>query len=173
MDGGPGAIRTPDPQIRSLTAAVESKGKILQPAVNCVVSNQSVTKSVQTETGSENKNPSALAGATGVDVQSVTLFDYVTLTRLQAASALAGAIAACDSEDRIPFLELLLQELRPGWPQVPFLCELVEEAGFWADRASRAELKAYCLSCYQRMRPDDQAAFLAYVHQGRRRDGLS
>ncbi|MDO5371098.1 hypothetical protein [Paracoccus sp. (in: a-proteobacteria)] len=62
-------------------------------------------------------------------------------------------------------MERLLEELRPGWPQVPFLCGLMEEAAFWADRASRAELKAYCLASYQRMTPADQAAFLGYVQQ--------
>ena len=61
--------------------------------------------------------------------------------------------------------ERLLEELRPGWPQVPFLCGVMEEAGFSADMASRVELKAYCLASYQRMTPADKAAFLGYVQQ--------
>ncbi|MBB1498478.1 hypothetical protein [Paracoccus sp. MC1862] len=78
---------------------------------------------------------------------------------------MVDALLACDHYDRVPFLEALLDELRPGWPQTPFLCGLMEEAGFWADMASRAELKAYCLASYQRMTPADQAAFLGYVQQ--------
>ncbi|WP_135058839.1 hypothetical protein [Paracoccus salipaludis] len=115
---------------------------------------------------SKNENPGALAGATGADLHSSAFTHDHTLNRLRTASALACAVAACDSDDRVPFLERLLEELRPGWPQVPFLCGVMEEAGFWADMASRVELKAYCLASYQRMTPADQAAFLGYV-QGR------
>ncbi len=114
----------------------------------------------------ENENPGALAGATGADLHSSAFTDNHTLNRLRTASALACAVAACDPDDRVLFLERLLEELRPGWPQVPFLCGLMEEAGFWADRASRAELKAYCLASFRRMPRADQAAFLGYVQQG-------
>ena len=78
---------------------------------------------------------------------------------------MAHATAACEPDDRVPLLERLLDELRPGWPQVPFLCGVMEEAAFWADMASRVELKAYCLATFQRMTPADQAAFLGYVQQ--------
>ena len=118
---------------------------------------------MQTEAESENENPGALAGATGSYVKNIEVSDQNTFNRLQTATSLACAIAACDPDDRVPFLERLLEELRPGWPQVPFLCGLMEEAGFWADRASRVELKAYALACYQRMSPADQVAFLGYV----------
>lgn len=115
--------------------------------------------------GQANENPGALAGATGASAETIETTEAHTLNRLRTASALACAVAACDPEDRVLFLERLLEELRPGWPQVPFLCGLMEEAGFWADRASRAELKAYCLASFQRMPPVDQAAFLGYVQQ--------
>lgn len=112
-----------------------------------------------------NENPGALAGATGAELHSSAVTHDHTLNRLRTASALACAVAACDPDDRVPFLERLLEELRPGWPQVPFLCGVMEEAGFWADMASRVELKAYCLASYRRMTPADQAAFLGYVQQ--------
>lgn len=118
------------------------------------------------ENGSANENPGALAGATGAELHSSAFTDEFTLKRLRSATALAHAAAACEPDDRVPLLERLLDELRPGWPQVPFLCGVMEEAAFWADMASRVELKAYCLATFQRMKSSDQAAFLDYV-QGR------
>ncbi|MDO5613637.1 MAG: hypothetical protein Q4G14_10415 [Paracoccus sp. (in: a-proteobacteria)] len=51
INGGPGAIRTPDPQIRSLSVGIDSVEKKLQPTVGESVSVQGVKKPLQTEIG--------------------------------------------------------------------------------------------------------------------------
>ena len=107
-NGGPGAIRTPDPQIRSLTLGFESQGKISQPALNSAHSDQWVTKSVQTDADPENENPGALAGATGADLRSGRVADEDSLKRIEAARALAAVVSDCDPRDRVPLLKRLL-----------------------------------------------------------------
>ena len=72
------------------------------------------------------------------------------------------AVLACDPRDRIPLMERFIEALRPGQPIAAF-ASIMEEASFWADMASTAELKAYALACYNRMAPSDRAAFLNYV----------
>lgn len=49
-----------------------------------------------------------------------------------------------------------------GSPGTYFLGPM-DEAIFWADRASRNELKAYALASFRRMSASDQAAFLRHV----------
>lgn len=75
------------------------------------------------------------------------------------------AVLACDPDDRLELLERFYEALRPGFPIIP-LDSIMEEAGFWADRASATELKAYALACYNRLSPSHQSDFLNYV-QGR------
>ena len=43
---------------------------------------------------------------------------------------------------------------------------VMSEASFWADMASRAELKAYALACWQRMPAEDRVAFIDYLAKG-------
>ena len=83
-----------------------------------------------------------------------------------AAMALADAAADCPPAIRARLLERLLDAYRPAWPQVPFLCGLMDEARFWADMASRAELKAYALACWEAMPEADRLAFLTYISGG-------
>ena len=49
---------------------------------------------------------------------------------------------------------------------IPALFGVMDEAAFWADMAAPAELDAYCLACFNRMKPSRQADFLGFV-QGR------
>ncbi len=77
--------------------------------------------------------------------------------------ALADAAAECPADIRARLLERLLEAYRPAWPQVPFLGGLMEEARFWADMASRAELKAYALACWEAMPEADRKAFIVYI----------
>lgn len=77
--------------------------------------------------------------------------------------ALADAAAECPADIRARLLERLLEAYRPAWPQVPFLAGLMEEARFWADMASRAELKAYALACWEAMPEADRKAFIVYI----------
>ncbi len=55
--------------------------------------------------------------------------------------------------------------VQAGPPIAPLLGAL-DEAAFWADMAAPEELDAYCLTSFQRMRPERQKAFLEFV-QGR------
>ncbi|RKS52164.1 hypothetical protein BDE18_1467 [Paracoccus pantotrophus] len=112
--------------------------------------------------GAAKENPGALAGATGTDLKSFwSWFDH-NLKRQIAASELVSALLNCAPEDRVPFLEILLDQLRPGWPQ-SLLIDLMREARWWVTNASRAERKAYCLACHEGMPEDDQRSFVAYI----------
>lgn len=71
---------------------------------------------------------------------------------------------ACDPCDRVPLLELFLDNLRGGEP-TPLMSGIMAEAGFWADWASTDELKAFCLASFTRLSAADQRAFLAYVQR--------
>lgn len=110
----------------------------------------------------ENENPGALAGASGVNQLGKSFKTEEYRKRAEAATALCHAIAECEPEDAAPILEAALLSMSAGWP-VPPLLGLMDEAAFWADFATGAERKAYCLACYTRMPAADQAAFLAYV----------
>ncbi len=84
------------------------------------------------------------------------------LTQLELASMAYAALSALDPDARLPVFKSAGGELTTHSP-VPPLLGLMDEASFWADLASRNELKAYALACYKRMPPKDQAAFWAHV----------
>ncbi len=109
------------------------------------------------------ENPGALAGATG-DFEIGEWFARIdhNLKRESSARALAQAVADCDPDDRLPFLERIIEGLRPGQPSVGF-GPIMVEARDWASWASRTELKAYCLAAYEAMSGRDQAAFLGHL----------
>ena len=111
---------------------------------------------------SENENPGALAGATGDQNKAASFKREHYRNRAGAATALCHAIAECDPADACEIMEAAYGSLRAGMPIAPF-DGIMEEAAFWADFATRQELKAYCLACYRSMSASDQAAFLAYV----------
>ena len=82
------------------------------------------------------------------------------------AHALIEAVLNCDHEDRLPFIEAILNGLRAGLPGAPF-GPIMAEATFWADQASRSELKAYCAASFARLDPDDQDAFRSFISERR------
>lgn len=82
------------------------------------------------------------------------------------AHALIETVIDCDPPDRLPFLEAILQGLRAGMPIAAF-GQIMREANFWAENASRAELKAYCAASFAHMPPKDQDAFRAFLDQER------
>jgi hypothetical protein len=86
-------------------------------------------------------------------------------TNLPPAMALVLAIVKCDRLDACEIMEQVLEELALDMPIPPFL-GIMDQAAFWADMATQREAKAYALACYNRLTPDNQAAFLNYV-QGR------
>ncbi|CAM3553478.1 hypothetical protein PANO111632_21195 [Paracoccus nototheniae] len=111
-------------------------------------------------------NPGAGATASGADMQSWRDWSDNTVDRVFAARNFSEALIDCDPEDRLDLLEYAHEFLRAGMPMVPF-GGVMDQAAFWADIASRTELKAYCLACYTRLSPRDQRAFLAYVQGGK------
>ncbi|AUH65314.1 hypothetical protein [Paracoccus zhejiangensis] len=110
----------------------------------------------------ENENPDAQAGAIGADLHS--WFEWIenNTRRESAARVLARAVADCDPSNRLPFLEIMIEALRPGQP-LPIFNAIMTEAREWAAWASRAELKAYCTTSFARLTPDDRAAFLSFA----------
>ena len=87
------------------------------------------------------------------------------MTCITPTRAFVDALFDMDPADRLPLIEIVLDDLRAGQP-VPSFMGIMAEASHWADWASRAELKAYALACFRRMAPADQRAFLDHV-QGR------
>lgn len=110
------------------------------------------------------ESPSALAGATGADIQEWFSWIDNIIAREDAAIALVQAIADCPAADRLPFLEAMIEALRAGAP-IPAFGSVMAEARDWAAWACRAELKAYGLACYEAMSRRDQAAFLAHIER--------
>lgn len=84
------------------------------------------------------------------------------LNRSIAAVELIEAVLDCAPRDRVLFLETILDQIRPGWPR-SFNIDVMQEASWWADTATRPELKAYALTCYRRLSRDDKQAFLTYI----------
>lgn len=82
------------------------------------------------------------------------------------AHALVQAALDCDQTDRLPFLEAILDGLSAGMPVAVF-GQIMAQAHFWAERASRAERKAYCVACFASLDPEDQDAFRAFISERR------
>ncbi|MBN2629102.1 MAG: hypothetical protein JXR75_01020 [Rhodobacteraceae bacterium] len=111
--------------------------------------------------GSANENPGALAGATGADQFKSGIPEYYS-TNLSPTMALCLAIVKCDPHDAALIIEKALSDLTFGEPR-PTLFHVMDDASWWADYATPAELKAYALACFNRLSGADQRAFLAYV----------
>jgi hypothetical protein len=77
-------------------------------------------------------------------------------------------LGGLDDEQRIAAADRMNEMsvmLGAGMPTAPLFSHM-DQAVFWADLATQAELKAYALACFNRLRPTDQAAFLGYVQRG-------
>ena len=107
-------------------------------------------------------NPGALAGATEAKVEKFWEWFDSNVKRQAGASRIIEAVLSCDPEDRVLFLETILDQIRPGWPK-SFNIDVMEEAGWWADTATTPERKAYMLACYRRLSRTDKEAFLTYI----------
>lgn len=92
----------------------------------------------------------------------VTAEDARNMRREAQAHALISALMDCEPDDRLPFLEALMEGLRAGAP-LPFFGRVMDEARFWAKTASRAERKAYCAAIFENLSPVDQDAFRAFI----------
>ena len=88
--------------------------------------------------------------------------EYERLTRLDSLAAdFARATAALPAEERLNMIEGALDIIRAGMPTV-IHGTIMEQARFWAERAARAEIKAFAAACFVQMSKADQAAFLEY-----------
>lgn len=84
------------------------------------------------------------------------------LNRALATRQFCHALVQFEPDDRLEVLEDAYEFFSAGFP-MPLLGTLMEQAAFWADRASRQERKAYLLACYNRVSPEDRAAFWRHV----------
>ena len=55
-------------------------------------------------------------------------------------------------------------ELGQTYKTAAHIADVVDEAAFWAGRASREELRAYLLACYRALSTADQTEFLSFAH---------
>jgi hypothetical protein len=110
----------------------------------------------------ENKNPGALAGATGANEKESELSQERYRMRCLWASSLREAIHYCHPHDAMLVMSDELDRMRIGMP-VPPLYSLMNDAESWSEIATQDELKCYALACYNAMPPKVQAGFLAYV----------
>ena len=110
----------------------------------------------------ESDNLGALAGATEVKVENFWEWFDSNVKRQAGASRIIEAVLSCDPDDRVLFLETILDQIRPGWPK-SFNIDVMEEAGWWADSATTPERKAYMLACYRRLSRADKESFLTYI----------
>ena len=143
-------------QIQENQGASVSKTALTNRELNENVSNADLTAK---------ENPGNAGGRSGVDVHGTILTHNNTPELPVYATAFIDAVTSLPREDRLPLLELAVDHYRAGQP-IPPLMGYMDEAAFWADCASRDELKAYAVACFNRLCPSDQAAFLGYV-QGR------
>ncbi|MEP5155187.1 hypothetical protein [Planktotalea sp.] len=95
-------------------------------------------------------------------------FTTILRSRLEPRECAALAFAALRSlsdEDAVQVGQTALLD-GAGQPIAP-LFSFLNEATSWADLATPDELKAYCLACFRRMKPEHQVSFLEYVQTRR------
>lgn len=107
-------------------------------------------------------DPGARSSASEVDMQSGRDCKQYIPRPPDVARRFSDALVAFDPDDRLDVLEDAHEFLCAGMPIVLFGC-LMEQATFWADRASRSERKAYLLACFNRLSPADQLAFRKHI----------
>lgn len=83
-----------------------------------------------------------------------------------ARQGLAWALLmACDDGEVQDIAEAVLSPPEgAGWP-LPAFDSVLEEAAFWAARASLEELRAYLLACFRALPPVEQAEFARFVNR--------
>lgn len=88
-----------------------------------------------------------------------------TQARLASARAFCLAVADCEPEDAAFLMSGILQRMSVGAPP-PVFISAMDDARWWASRATPHELKAYCLASFKAMTPKTQRDFLAHVQRG-------
>lgn len=97
------------------------------------------------------------------DWEAASVIWQARLTGAERAALAWAALRSLDDDDAREVANTVIQDA--GAPLPPFISPM-DEAAFWADIASPAELDAYALACVRNMAPDRRAAFLDHV-QGR------
>lgn len=116
------------------------------------------------ETPPANENPGG--HATGAMQFDQWIKSRASISDSETATALCHAILDCEPSDACEIMAVAYADLSIGMPIAP-LIGLMDEARFWAEMATTAELKAYCLACFSRLPASEQSAFLAYIQQSR------
>lgn len=165
MDGGPRAIRTPDPQIRRLPQDYEDKHFSFKPGSISPLPYQGVTDGLQTGITAEKENPGALAGATGAACEVGNFKTQEYRERAVSATRLCAAIAECHPDDAVLILSAALQDMAAGAP-LPVWQSALDDARWWASYATQFELKAWCLASFEAMHPKARSGFLGYAARG-------
>lgn len=111
-------------------------------------------------------DPGARARASEVDMQSGQDWRNDTRRNPSKARRFSDALVQFDPDDRLDVLEDAHEFLRAGMPIVLF-GSIMDQATFWAERASRSEHKAYLLACFNRLSPEDREAFFGHVRPAR------
>ena len=92
--------------------------------------------------------------------QSFGLMAAIRLTTQERAFMAAVLLATLDLDTVEDIAATAVDAV--GGPLPPFLGGM-EDARSWASWASRSELKAYALACFEAMAPKDQAAFYSHI----------
>ena len=82
--------------------------------------------------------------------------------RAENATSLCLAIANCHPHDACQIMDAALDDLGRGQPR-PAMFSIMAEANEWAEFATRAEIKAYALACFNRLSATDRMALVAYT----------
>lgn len=108
------------------------------------------------------ENPGALAGATGTNQNSLWSWFDNNLKREADASKLVSALMNCSAQDRVSFLEIILDALAPDWRAVALIDDM-QDARWWAASASDRQRKAMALASYEAMPEPARRSFVAYI----------
>lgn len=90
-------------------------------------------------------------------------FSTVCRARLTVCERAGMAVAALRSLPDEYALETAAAALGSQCGPLPPFLGGMEDARFWASYATRQELKAYGLACFEAMAPQDQAAFFRHI----------
>jgi hypothetical protein len=142
-------------EISALTCPTRHTPHIENIGENAVLSN--------TETAdSASKNPAATAIANGAKENPTSFASPYYKMRAESATTLCLAIANCHPDDACQIMDAALDDLGRGQPR-PAMFSIMAEATEWAEFATRAEIKAYALACFNRLSPTDRMALVAYT----------
>jgi hypothetical protein len=108
------------------------------------------------------ENPGALAGATGAEDLTINFANSYYKMRAESATTLCLAISNCHPHDACQIMDAALDDLGRGQPR-PAMFSIMSEATEWAEFATRAEIKAYALACFNRLSATDRMALVAYT----------